>query len=105
MNAVKIEDKLWNLIEESMMKNRLIQFDYYKNGRRHEVTVEPWQLVYFQGMWSLYCYNKFYKETRLYNLPAITNPKILEKTFTLPPDFEFEKHTSENSNDSDKSLS
>lgn len=93
MNAVKIEDKLWNLIEESMMKNRLIQFDYYKNGRRYEVTVEPWQLVYFQGMWSLYCYNKFYKETRLYNLPAITNPKILEKTFMLPPDFDFEKHS------------
>lgn len=34
MNAVKIENKLWNLIEESMMKNRLIQFDYYKNGSR-----------------------------------------------------------------------
>ena len=62
MNAVKIEDKLWNPIEEAMMKNRLIQFDYQKNGRHYEVTVEPWQLVYSQGMWSLYCYNKFYKK-------------------------------------------
>ena len=41
----------------------------------------------------MYCYNKFYRETRLYNLPAITNLKILDKTFELPPDFEFEKHS------------
>lgn len=93
---VKIDDETWELLEKAMSKNNYITFDYTKDKKTYSITVEPWQLIYFRGMWTLYCYNLEYKEPRFYNLPVIKNIKIKKETFELPKDFEYEKHANGN---------
>ena len=91
MNPVKIDDEIWTKLEEAMSKNNYVSFDYLNYKTRF--TVQPWQLIYSEGMWSLYAYNQMpdIKDTRFYNLPGIRNLEIVTKAdpFVLPPDFEY----------------
>lgn len=94
MSPVDIEDKTWTLIEEAMSSNHYISFDYGKNGKQIDVTLKPYQLIYYNGMWTLYGYrtNPDYEGNKFFNLPAIKNIRINTNTFELPEDFTYEKH-------------
>ena len=94
MNPVDIEDKTWSLLEEAMSSNHYISFDYEKNGNVYDVTMKPYQLIYFNGMWTLYGYrtNPGYEGNKFFNLPVIKNIRINNNTFELPEDFSYEKH-------------
>ena len=94
MNPVDIEDKSWSLLEEAMSSNHYISFDYEKNGNVYDVTMKPYQLIYFNGMWTLYGYrtNPGFEGNKFFNLPVIKNIRINNNTFELPEDFAYEKH-------------
>ena len=95
MEPVKIDDEIWTKLEEAMVKNNYVSFDYLD----YEIKVQPWQLVYSQGMWSLYAYNQNEKirDIRFYNLPNIRNLEIdKDNTFELPDDFEYTKRAKGN---------
>lgn len=94
MSPVDIEDKTWALLEEAMSRNRYISFDYEKNGSTYDVTMKPYQLIYFNGMWTLYGArtNPGFEGIRFFNLPVIKNVKIKDETFELPADFAYENH-------------
>lgn len=94
MNPVDIEDKTWSLLEEAMNSNHYISFDYEKKGNIYNVTIKPYQLIYFKGMWTLYGYrtNPGFEGNKFFNLPIIKNIRIKENTFELPEDFSYEKH-------------
>lgn len=97
MNPVKIDDDIWAKLEEAMSKNNYIRFKYLNYER--EFVVQPWQLIYSEGMWSLYAYNQMpdIREVRFYNLPGIHNLEIDKKnTFELPEDFEYTKRAKGN---------
>ena len=98
MNPVKIDDEIWTKLEEALSKNNYVSFDYLNYKTRF--TVQPWQLIYSEGMWSLYAYNQMpdIKDTRFYNLPGIRNLEIVTKAdpFVLPPDFEYTKRAKGN---------
>ena len=90
MDPVKIDDEIWEKLEEAMSKNNYIRFKYLNYKR--EFVVQPWQLIYSEGMWSLYAYNQMpdIQEVRFYNLPGIHDLEIDKKnTFELPEDFEY----------------
>ena len=95
MTPVKVEDEIWAKLEEAMVKNNYVSFDYLD----YEVKVQPWQLIYSNGMWSLYAYNQNEKirDIRFYNLPYIRNLEIdKDNTFELPDDFEYTKRAKGN---------
>ena len=94
MNPVKIDDEIWTKLEEAMSKNNYVSFDYLNYDKKF--VVAPWQLVYSEGMWTLYSYYPLKKETRFFNLPGIHNLEIDSRTFELPPDFEYTKRAKGN---------
>ena len=97
MDPVKIDDEIWTKLEEAMSKNNYIRFKYLNNDK--VIVVQPWQLIYSDGMWSLYTYNQMpdVKNIRFYNLPGIHDLEIDKKnTFELPPDFEYTKRAKGN---------
>lgn len=91
MNPVKIEDDTWSLLEKAMGENKYVSFTYFDYKPR--IVIQPWQLIYSDGMWTLYGYNpnEKIKDIRFYNLPEIHDLKLDERTFELPPDFEYTK--------------
>ena len=97
MEPVKIDNEIWEKLEDAMSKNNYIKFNYEGYGDQ-KFVVQPWQLIYSQGMWSLYTYNQMpdIKDIRFYNLPQIHNLEILKDTFELPPDFEYTKRAKGN---------
>ena len=52
MDPVKIDDDIWAKLEEAMSQNNYSRFEYLNYER--EFVVQPWQLIYSEGMWSLY---------------------------------------------------
>ena len=96
MDPVKIDDEVWTKIEEALANNNYIRFDYLNYDRKF--VVQPWQLIYSEGMWSLYAYNQNpeIKEVRFFNLPGIKNLELLKDTFELPQDFEYTKRAKGN---------
>ncbi len=97
MEPVKIDDEIWTKLEEALANNYYVSFNY--KGHKEKFKVQPWQLVYSQGMWSLYAYNQNpeIKKTRFYNLPGMYNLEIdKQNTFELPDDFEYTKRAKGN---------
>lgn len=96
MTPVKVDDKTWSLLEEAMSSNNYVSFTYRKQSQKF--LIAPWQLIYSEGMWTLYGYNPQdeVKDTRFYNLPEIDNLKIDKRTFELPKDFEYTKRAKGN---------
>ena len=94
MDPVKIDDELWSKLEEAMSKNNYVSFEYLNYDCKF--VVAPWQLIYSEGMWSLYSYYPKEKATRFFNLPGIHNLEIDPRTFELPEDFEYTKRAKGN---------
>ena len=94
MDPVKIDDELWSKLVESMSKNCYVSFEYLNYDCKF--VVAPWQLIYSEGMWSLYSYYPKEKATRFFNLPGIHNIEIDSRTFELPEDFEYTKRAKGN---------
>ena len=94
MDAVKIDDELWSKLEEAMSKNHYVSFEYLNYDCKF--VVAPWQLIYSEGMWSLYSYYPKEKATRFFNLPGIHNLEIDPRTFELLEDFEYTKRAKGN---------
>ena len=94
MNPVDIQNKVWSKLEEGLSGNHYIAFDYTKNGITYRISMKPYQLIYYNGMWSLYGYeiNPGYEGIRFFNLPVIKNIQIKKETFELPENFAYEKH-------------
>lgn len=94
MNPVDVENETWSKLEEAMTKNCYITFDYEKNGNTYKVTMAPYQLIYYNGMWTLYGNRTEpdYKGIKFFNLTIIKNIRLRKETFTLPDDFSYDKH-------------
>jgi len=89
-----IEENVWKVIMNALQENTIIEFEY--NGRWNTETthrkVHPYQLVLDDGRYFLYGYSEERKDTRLFLLTRIKNPKGTNDSFILPPDFDFESH-------------
>ena len=99
MNPVPISDEVWSALEDALAKNRYITFDYgFYDGSpdAKNYSLEPWQLIYSEGMWSLYGKDLHAQKTKFFNLPPISNVQVKAETFELPPDFEYHKRAKGN---------
>ena len=99
MNPVPVSDGVWNALEKALAQSRLITFDYSfydGSGSTKNYLLEPWQLLYSQGMWTLYGKDLREKKTKFFNLPLISNVAVRDATFELPKDFEYTKRAKGN---------
>lgn len=94
MDPVKIDDEVWSKLEQAMAKNHYVSFEYLNYDTKF--VVAPWQLIYSEGMWSLYSFYPLKKEIRFFNLPGIRNLEIDSREFELPEDFEYTKRAKGN---------
>lgn len=94
MSPVEIDDEVWSALEKAMVTNNYVSFKYL--GGKERITVAPWQLIFSEGMWTLYAHNTAKNGIRFYNLPHIRDIKIEAATFELPRDFEYTKRAKGN---------
>lgn len=94
---ISIDEKLWNVIQDSLTKNLVLTFDYTDRwGRKTENRLLcPYQLVLEDDLCYLFGFDKFRASERIFSLSRMKNAKLTEETFELPEDFEFEKRTGE----------
>ena len=94
MEPVQISNEVWDSIETALAKNQYITFDYSfydGNEETQKYTIQPWQLLYYQGMWSLYGNVPKEKQAKFFNLPLISNVEVKKETFEPPKDCEYLK--------------
>lgn len=85
----------WEQIRSSMEKNNRISFMYKKpySNEPERRTVDPYQLIFDNGAWSLYCFCNKRKENRLFVLSSMSGLEVRQDTFTLPDTFDFRDTT------------
>lgn len=99
MEPVQISNEVWENIETALAKNQYITFDYsfYSgNEESKQYTIEPWQLLYYQGMWSLYGKDLKEKKAKFFNLPLISNVEVRKESFEPPKDSDYLKQAKGN---------
>ena len=94
--SAKVEPDIWNNVVASLKENRIITFEYqaayddeYKLRR-----VRPYQLLFDNGLWYLYCHAEDRKEIRIFSLGRMKNILLTKDRFTLPPDYEYQNSNS-----------
>ncbi|MDR0908131.1 MAG: WYL domain-containing protein [Spirochaetaceae bacterium] len=93
--SAHIDELTWNRILLAMQKNVVITFDYLNAGDseyklRH---TRPYQLLYDNNAWYLYCHDNDRKAARIFSLTRIKNIRLTETTFKLPDDYNYCKIT------------
>jgi predicted DNA-binding transcriptional regulator YafY len=90
-----IDKHVWYSILNSIDKQNIISFDYkgFRDKNFIHRVVYPYQLIFDDGEWSLFCYVPKIKETRLFNLSKIKNAQILDNIFEKTDDSDFKKIT------------
>ena len=82
-----------------LAKNQYITFDYSfydGNEQTQKYTIAPWQLLYYQGMWSLYGNDLREKTGKFFNLPLISNVEVKKETFEPPEESAYLKRAKGN---------
>jgi len=90
-----INKQVWYSILRALEKQNIISFDYrgYNDKRPIHRVVYPYQLIFDDGEWSLFCFVPKKRETRLFNLSKIQKIDVLDSTFDKKDDVDFKKLT------------
>lgn len=99
MEPVQISNDVWDSLERALGKNQYVTFDYQfylDSDKTKQYTIEPWQLLYYQGMWSLYGKDLKEKKAKFFNLPLISNVEVRKESFEPPKDSEYLKNAKGN---------
>lgn len=93
--AFNVENETWRIVGQAMKVNRQIEFEYnWQKGKRWvKIDFNPWQVVNSRGRWYLWGFDIGTKQRRLFLLDLIRGVRIVSKSFTMPKDFDFRKHT------------
>jgi predicted DNA-binding transcriptional regulator YafY len=89
--AAALDPAVWNVITAGLKQNKIITFNYrgtwdddFKPRR-----VRPYQLLFDNGVWSLYGYAEERKAVRLFLLSRMRNAAVTETGFSLPGDYDY----------------
>lgn len=85
-NSTKNDKDKFQLIKESILNQKLIQFDYYNSyGQKTYRKVEPRRLVFRGQAWYLYGFCKDKSDYRYYKITRIQELKKCEESFPFTP--------------------
>jgi hypothetical protein len=86
-----LDTAVWNVITTGLKENKVITFNYrgtwdddFKPRR-----IRPYQLLFDNGVWSLYGYAEERKAVRLFLLSRIRDAAVTESGFSLPGDYDY----------------
>jgi predicted DNA-binding transcriptional regulator YafY len=87
-------EAVFKAVLEGCLKKKCLSFTYYSPAteEKSERTVEPYHLFNYMGTWHTIGYCHLRKEIRDFALSRISDPKVLKKSFRIPPDFDFKKY-------------
>ena len=91
--ATSIGDKIWNTIFDAMEKNCHIVIEYDMQTEIIKRGIQPYQLIFDNGIWDLWGYDCIKKRRQLYNLNRIKSVDLSPEPFSLPADYDFRKET------------
>ena len=78
----KEQDEKFNLIKESILNNRVIEFVYYNSyGEETKRIVEPLQIYFKDKSWYLKSYCRQKKDYRLFKISRMKKVQALKETF------------------------
>lgn len=91
---VTIKPETWRVIYGALQNNQIVSFKYKAMNIKEIVqrSVKPYQLIFDNGNWNLFCFDMVNKERRLYTLSEMSNVKLLDgkrDAFALPKDYDF----------------
>ena len=92
---VDIKKEIWDKIYKAMGTNAFLQIEYTSERKPKSETykVEPYQLIFDNGIWELwaYCLRQKHEGMKLFNLSRISSVAILELAgkFILPKNYTF----------------
>lgn len=91
----QVEKDVWDKISNAMKNSNVIEFDYVReyDGKKGRRKVKPYQVLKSRETWTLWCFDINRDDYRLFTLNRISNAKVSSEKFTLPNDFEYEKHS------------
>lgn len=91
--ASNVQDEIWSKIYEAMEENFHIVIEYQPAGSSKPVSrgVQPYQLVFDDGIWDLWGFDCVKRQRTIFNLSRIKSVEIRKDAdkFNLPKDFDF----------------
>ena len=90
--CVDVPEGTWRTVKEAVSRNRRLKFSYHGRDR----TVEPYQIIFGDGNWNLWCYDYGSRERRLFTLANMEGARFKtgkDNEFVLPDDFDFRRLT------------
>lgn len=87
-------ENVFRTVWEGCLRKRSLQFVYYSPATEEskERRVDPYHLLNYMGTWHLIGYCHLRKEIRDFSLSRISEPALLERTFELPVEFDFQEY-------------
>ncbi len=87
-------EEVFKVVLEGCLKRLSLRFIYYSpaTDERLERRVDPYHLLNYMGTWHLIGYCHLRKEIRDFSLSRISEPRLLEGTFQLPVEFDFQEY-------------
>jgi predicted DNA-binding transcriptional regulator YafY len=89
--SAALDPAVWDVITAGLKENKVVTFNYrgtwdddFKPRR-----VRPYQLLFDNGVWSLYGYAEERKAVRLFLLSRIRDTAITESGFSLPGNYDY----------------
>ncbi len=85
-------EDVFRVVLEGCLKKHTLQFIYYSPaaGESRERRVDPYHLLNYMGTWHLIGYCHLRQEIRDFSLSRITEPRLLDETFCIPSEFNFQ---------------
>lgn len=91
-----IPPDVWEPLTKALRENHIIVFDYMAtyNDNYETRRVQPYQLLFDNGLWYLYGFAEERKATRMYSLSRMKNLVVLKEKFSLSQNFDYRKNNS-----------
>lgn len=92
------EKETFEQLRHAILRRRRVWFRYSKNlpdpdGDRHsERTVDPYGLIFSQGVWMLVAFCGLRQDIRHFRLSRMNGLAVREESFTIVPGFRFEDY-------------
>jgi predicted DNA-binding transcriptional regulator YafY len=89
--AAALDPAVWDVITAGLKENKIIAFHYrgIQDDDFKPRRVRPYQLLFDNGVWSLYGYAEERKAMRLFLLSRIRDAAVTESGFSLPGDYDY----------------
>ncbi len=86
-------DKLFVMLQEAMIKKRIVSFNYHHtDGRQINTDLHPYHLIYSDYAWHVIGKSSFYKDIYTFRLNRIKTLKVLDKCFVEKKRFDIHKY-------------